>query len=226
MEEISNSLKKSIENNINSINVDLSENIIDNLINNDSLREIPIVKSIVSLTKIGVTVRDYFFLKKVIKFLNKIENIDIIKKQKFLNKIDSTPQLSKRLYESICTILDRFDNEDKAEILGNLFKSLIKEKINLNMFLRLSNIVEKTFIGDLILFRDFHGKNEELFNKSRKYRKKYMEENLANNGLLRPRIEENTYNQKHYNSKPEIKIKEYKITEIGELLIENGFVYD
>jgi len=176
---------------------DLSHNLIETIIKNEntqeiftdvadfsfdqivdsSLKEIPIIKHILSIAKIGISIRDSFLIKKILAFLKGIpkENHDSL--NKFRTRINSDPNYSKKIGEHLIIILDRYDNLTKAEYLSKIFAAYLDEKINLQSFMRLSSSIEKAFIDDLNNLNDYYKKN--LIDVD-----EYILQNLYQSGLV------------------------------------------
>jgi hypothetical protein len=158
---------------------DLSQNLIETIIGNEntqeiftdiadfsfdqivdsSLKEIPIIKHIFSIAKIGFSIRDTFLIKKILIFLKDIPKEKKENLNKFKTKINSDSKYSKKIGEHLIIILDRYDNLTKAEYLSKIFSSYLDEKINLESFMRLSTAIEKVFIDDLNNLNNYYKKD-------------------------------------------------------------------
>lgn len=140
------------ESNISEVVGDGIEISIDSLITDDLLKEIPIVKTVVAISKGVLNVRDYLFLKKVIIFLNEVNEIDLEKRKKFVEEIEKTDKLNEvgvRLME----IIDKTFFEYKAKIIGLLFASFLETRsISQLDFFRLSEMVSGSYESDLRYF--------------------------------------------------------------------------
>jgi hypothetical protein len=224
-DSLGESFRKSLQNKINDINIDFSEAILDTVISDELLKEIPIIKSIVTVAQIGISIKNQFLFKKLLKFLFELNSIPIEERQKFIDKLDNN-NFSKSIYDNLLIVIDRLDNDEKAQIMGKLLKALIYEKIELDMFFRLINILEKVFINDLrILNGHFNDKSNDETRIDNLYKlDDIVKINLANNGLMIPIYGDNSYNAKYTgSSEKKVFIKDYRISNLGELLIENGF---
>ncbi|WP_180904020.1 hypothetical protein, partial [Flavobacterium chungangense] len=69
---------------------DYSEIYIDDLIQNETLKEIPIIKTVVGVIKTGISINKFFFAKKLLSFIREFNSgqIDAEKKDKFQKKIN------------------------------------------------------------------------------------------------------------------------------------------
>ena len=161
-ENISNAFKDSIFKEEHTLNLftDVTDFSLKQLLNSP-LNEVPIIKYIMSIAKVGISIKDGFLIKKMVAFLNESNKIGDDVKEKFKNKIENDAKFSKTIGENLIVILDRYDHLTKAQILAKLFKALIDEKLSHNNFLRLSVSIERTFIEDLLNLNEIYNKNLE-----------------------------------------------------------------
>ncbi len=129
------------------IGVDAGELILDSILDNGVLQDIPILGTIYKIGKAGLGIRDKYFAKKVLKFLFSIKEISSKDRQKFVTELENST--GQRAGETLVILLDRIDNLEKTSILSNLLKAKVEEKISIEKFLRLAAITEKAFINDL-----------------------------------------------------------------------------
>ncbi|WP_031454316.1 hypothetical protein [Flavobacterium chungangense] len=124
---------------------DYSEIYIDDLIQNETLKEIPIIKTVVGVIKTGISINKFFFAKKLLSFIREFNSgqIDAEKKDKFQKKINDDSQFRKKSTEQIMVCLDRFNDVKKALILANLFKAYVEEKISYEKFVFISISMER-----------------------------------------------------------------------------------
>ncbi|KOY87380.1 hypothetical protein AD998_15615 [bacterium 336/3] len=128
---------------------DITESGIDLLIKNEILKEIPIIKSIVGVFKLGISIKDMFFLKKLLRFLNEINDTTLEERANIINKIEQNPQYTHNLGENLILLIDKLDDLDKANIIGKLFKSVLEQRIDIITFQRICHAVNGIFIHDI-----------------------------------------------------------------------------
>ena len=171
MEKIETSLVETIETtDINSINKDLAEVVIDSVLDDGLLKDIPIVNIIVGLGNFGSKIHKGIFIKKVLTFLSNLESTTIEERQNFIQKIESCETYNNKVGEALIMILEKCSDLEKPKIIGKLFKASIKEEIDYQTFLRLCSLIERVHIPDLIHLKSIHnGQNinsvikDELF---------------------------------------------------------------
>lgn len=155
-ENIGTSIVKSIANSgIKEICCDLTEVGIDFLLKDSITKDIPIIGIITNLCSAGLTIRGIIFENKLIRFLLELENIPQQKRIDFVANIQQDKKFEKKVGEHLLLILDRIDDLDKAKILAKLFSAFIESTIDYTLFLRLSSILDKLFLPDLLKLYEY-----------------------------------------------------------------------
>lgn len=183
--------KKSFVDDLSDFTKELAETTLDSVIDNPILQNIPVVQGCIAFYKMGIGIRERHNIKKILQFLNSLSTISLEEKEDFIKKLNSENQ-SEEIFERVLVILDRLDEEEKASILGNLFKLYVYEIITKDKFLRLAAIVEKSYLSDLKAFYkildvydEFQGYDREADKIYSSYEAKI---NLYNLGLLKQLI--------------------------------------
>jgi len=131
---------ESIRELFNSPAADLSGNILD------ALQGIPFGGIVVSAYRTGISISDFLLFKKFASFLNpmngKENEINV-----YLGRL--SPIKQRKLGEYLLSLLLKSDSEEKARIMGFVFKAAVKKHITHEMMLRLVSIVERSFVADL-----------------------------------------------------------------------------
>ncbi len=127
---------------------DVLEMGLDSALQDDLIKNIPIIKWIFIIGKTAINVRDYFLIKKLCHFISGLKDIDKKEKEAFLFTY-SKIEYEKRLGEHIIMILDRYDHLDKASLLSKVFIAFVREEINIDEFFRISSSIEKAYTEDL-----------------------------------------------------------------------------
>lgn len=158
--ELIPSLKKSLFDSTIDIGADLVELPIDLITENEIIKNIPIVGTIVKLGKATSTIRDRHLIKKLVKFIESINNGDIkpenLEKHKEILE-SNTKKLNEEL-ENIIIIIDRQLEIDKTKILGELYKSYISCVINWEDFKNFSDVLERIFLFDIQQLKEIYEK--------------------------------------------------------------------
>lgn len=176
MSEIEKSLNDTIvKSDLTDLAADYSEIVIDSFLSDGVLKDIPIINTLIGLSKTGLAINDYLFLKKILNFLVNIKDIPKKSRENMIAQIEKSEKYQKNVGEAILLIINKLDDLEKPKLIGKIFKAFINEKICYESFLRLSQSIEKVFLPDLSSLVDFSkGKNVDYASQN----------NLFNAGLL------------------------------------------
>ncbi len=157
-ENIETSLINSISSdNIKEIVVDAAELSLDQFLEDGVIKDIPIFGTLYKAFKTTQTIRDAIFAKKLFKFLTQLKDIPQDKRKAFVDKIEEKEGEKVKVGQKLLVIIEQLDDIDKAEIIGNLFCATINEKIEYENFLRLSAMVQRAFLPDLLKIKEGWG---------------------------------------------------------------------
>lgn len=160
--ELIPSFKKSLFDETIDIGTDLIELPIDLIIENEVIKDIPVVGAIVKLGKAAGTIRDIHLIKKLVKFIESINNGDIksdkLEKHKKILEAN-TKKLNEEL-ESIMIIIDRQLEIDKTKILAELYKAYISCIIDWEDFKSFSDVLERIFLVDIYQLKEIYEKED------------------------------------------------------------------
>ncbi len=158
MEKLELSFTSTLKANYSDIGADILEIGIDKLLKDGILKDLPIVNSFIQTAKFGMAIRDRELLKKILIFLNETKSISTNEKIEFLEKYYEGKE--EKFGERLLIILDRIDEIDKTKVIANLYKNTLLEKISKEDFYRLSGIIEKAFLEDLLELSNKEKNNE------------------------------------------------------------------
>lgn len=119
-----------IDSDLSGIPADLLETSIDQYLDEGVLQDIPIVKTFMGLIKTGRNIKDKLFLKKIITFLQNLQDVDVKKRQEMIEEIDGSSQYQLKVGEKLLYILDHCEDYEKASYIAKLFKCFINEQID------------------------------------------------------------------------------------------------
>ncbi|MCD9855727.1 hypothetical protein LUD75_13470 [Epilithonimonas sp. JDS] len=147
------SLVESIKSNgIVKITLDFGEAIIDSNLEDGILKDIPFIGSIINLNKGFMSIQDRIFSKKILSFLFQLKNIPEDKRIKAIQRIDDSKDERIKAGEKIIYLIDKADDHIKAEFIGLLFSEYVRENLTYEEFKKCSEMINKTFLDDLIWF--------------------------------------------------------------------------
>lgn len=140
----SNNLTESVSNEIVSTTVDLgieySELALDDFLADGILKEIPIIKTIYSIGKLGLSVNERYFVKKLLVFLKEFhsQTLDEQKINDFKFRFDTDVKYRNQVTEHLIVYTDSFLSVDKSKVFANLFRAFIYGYFDWNHFIHLS----------------------------------------------------------------------------------------
>lgn len=133
------------------IGTDLLEVSLDQITENEVLKELPIVGTVVRLGRIAISVRDRHLLKSAIIFSQEVKkNTKSEKLEKHRMQLLNNPKKLQEESEYLILYLDRQLEYQKSILYANLYKSYIEiEELDWDDFKELAGIIDALFISDI-----------------------------------------------------------------------------
>jgi hypothetical protein len=138
--KFTNSISNEIINSTIDLGIEYAEINLDEIFSDGILKEIPIVKTLYSIGKIGLSIRERFFVKKLLVFLKEFhsqniseENMETLKK-----RFNSDIKYRDKVTEHIIVFTETFLHIEKSKIHAKLFKSYIEGNFEWSHFIHLS----------------------------------------------------------------------------------------
>src|SRR4030042_3105014 len=103
------------------LSLDFGEIILDNLMKEGLLKEIPFLRSAVAIAKISKNIRDHIFLKKIITFMNKLNEVEKEKIDEFIGQLKKDEEIFNKTGYYLVEIIDKSDETRKIEYIAKLF---------------------------------------------------------------------------------------------------------
>lgn len=146
---------------------DHAEVIVDRILKDGFLKDIPILSTITSVVKTAIAVRDYLLILKLVKFLQGI-NITKEERARFEKNLGDDAQYRRTVGQNLLILIDSLNDVTKADMVAKLFKAYLRDDITYYEFLKFASAVERAFIGDLNgFFNDWSDINrQELYAES------------------------------------------------------------
>lgn len=150
-------IEKTLSSEYTSISENMLEIGLDSILEDGFLKDIPAFNTIISLTKIGLNIKDRMFLKKLLVFLYETQKIPVDKREKLIEEINQSDKYKSKVGEKLVFIIDHADEYKKAQMIGKLFCFVLEGSLSYNMFIRCCESINKTFFPDLQWFlNEFH----------------------------------------------------------------------
>lgn len=129
--EIISSFEKTVFSNCVDVSKEYLEIAIDEVIGNDIFAKIPIVSTLIGIGNIALSLKDLFFIKKTLVFVQKINKMclskeDIIKHKEYL---ESSPIKKIEELEFIMALIDKEIDYKKIEYISILYYSYISKDV-------------------------------------------------------------------------------------------------
>lgn len=123
---------------------------ITSVLHNSVFSRIPVFGWAIDLCIARDDIRSRVFIEKLYKFLSPLQKMDEATKQRFRDKAAASPELQKKLGESIFFALERFNDFDKPVLLSYLVFACADDIITIDELRRLNMAIENAFSDDLI----------------------------------------------------------------------------
>ena len=158
--ELVSSLAETIFDNSSDIGIDFLEIALDEIIENETIKEIPIIGSIVKLSKTAIAINDRRLIKKLLIFTQKINagNIPKEKIEKHRKELEENSKRKQRELEYIIAILDKQIEYEKSNILAKFYMAYLKEHISWERFCCFSDLVDRLVLYDWDLLKEIYDK--------------------------------------------------------------------
>ena len=146
---------------------------IDSILENDSLKEIPIIKTFLSVGKIAKNIRERNLIKNLVIFLNELNsgNIDKEKLNRHKEELRQDHKKAEKELGRVLIILEQTIDNIKSSILGKLYKAYINQEMDWNLFVEFSEITNRLYVNDLsILLLIYNNQLSDTSNRSDLYR--------------------------------------------------------
>lgn len=126
----------------------------------ETCKDVSYVGTLLKLGTVFINIKDWWFTKKLAKFLKASEDIDEETKIQFYSSLSQEDY--KRISAYLIHLLSAAEEEDKAMIMGSVYKARLLNKINNDEMLRLCSIVTRAFLPDLKRLPDYLEENTDI----------------------------------------------------------------
>jgi hypothetical protein len=133
---------------------DAAEAVLDDLMTDGVLKNVPIVGSLVKVAKAGFGISDYMFLKKVARFLYELRDVPEDDRHHFIGEMQADEERKRKVGEALVLLLDRMDDMSKPGLLARGFKAYLQGPITYDVFRRIGFAVDTLFLGFIELIAD------------------------------------------------------------------------
>lgn len=131
---------------------DIGELIIDTALNDSTIKEIPILGSIVGVGKCIKNISDILLAKKLIAFLIPIKDISPEKRANAIKKWEEDKNFRGKVGDTLLGMIQRCDDAVKAVWLSKLFYELVLKRSYSQLFMRAEKVLSSLSVMDVQSF--------------------------------------------------------------------------
>ena len=113
----------------------------------ETCKDIPFVGSMLKLGKVAVNYIEWRYVNKLSKFLESSKEIEEDVVNKYISSL--TQEDYDRISNFLKHLLYTSEEDEKARVMGMIYKARLLDKIDDNMMLRLCSIINNSFLFDL-----------------------------------------------------------------------------
>lgn len=150
MNEVVPKFQDSLFTGLSNVIPDIAELGIDSILNEGTLKNIPVVSVLLGVKNTAQSLHDRNLLRQTLAFIDEFNkgNIDEEKKQKYKKKIEDSPKKAEAELGRVLIILNQTIELDKSKILASIFRAYVNEKIDWKIFCEFSEITRLFFVSD------------------------------------------------------------------------------
>ena len=129
---------------------DITELGIDSLLDDGVFKDLPIVSMQVGVKNTYQNIHDRNLLKQTLTFIKQFNSgsINQEKLNKYRDMLNTDSKKAEKELGRVLIILNSTIDMEKSQMLANLYKSYINEKINWNQFCEFAEIIKMLFLND------------------------------------------------------------------------------
>lgn len=137
---------------LQNVAVSAGELALDSLLDEGLLRDVPILGTLVKVISASATIADRLFLKKLLTFLLKLQDVSPEERARVIADIDNSKEYRTKVGEKLLYIVDTCEDSEIAELVGRVFKYFLQGQINYAEFLKTASVLQRLNIPDFKWF--------------------------------------------------------------------------
>lgn len=165
------------------LGLDYLELSIDSLLDDGLLQEIPIVKTVASVCKVGIGIHERNMILQLFAFIQELNSGSISpeKLRQHKEKLENNPQQFKKELGRITIILNSQIDTFQSKVLASIYSSFLNQEFDWNKFCELSEANRRIFVNDYkVMSRIYWSSQKTLGTHS-----SYQLDRLVSVGLMR-----------------------------------------
>ncbi|WP_069989039.1 hypothetical protein [Massilioclostridium coli] len=224
MDQMIDSLRQSIAKPILEIGADFTEigidSIIDSILDNDILKSIPVVQTLIGVCKVSYHIHERNLMKQTLCFIQGIHDgsISSEKLNSHLSKLDQDPKQAEKELGRVLIILNKQIDGIQSKIAGCFYRAYVNRNISWEKFCELVESNYRMFISDYTKLQEIYEQNNIVIDGSISY----QIDRLVSLGLLRITNHANTVGTTLGDLDNGFTKKHVTITSFGEVFCKYG----
>ncbi|HDX8882019.1 TPA: hypothetical protein RQO64_002352 [Klebsiella oxytoca] len=122
---------------------------VDALLKDETLKSLPLVKTVVSVCNFVGTVRDQALARKILRFINELSELNMQEREQMIDRLNSNDKYAGKVGDTIIELMDKLDYERKPEIAARFFIAYSKELLPYGEFRHCLLALEKVASFDI-----------------------------------------------------------------------------
>lgn len=116
---------------------------LDAALSDGLLKDVPVVSTLISVVKFGLTIRDRLFANNLLKFLRGLRGMPPEDRRDMVARLEADPAYGRRAGEHLIEILVKVDAHRKPEMIAKVFSAYVAGAIDARTLHRLNNAIER-----------------------------------------------------------------------------------
>lgn len=126
-----------------------SEVVIDSVLSDGLLKDIPIISNLVGVYHLKTTISDKIFYNKIVQFYRSFSDVESSSFLQWKSWANENIEDSEKLGTALVLHLDSLNELTKCKLTGHVFKKLIEGKLTMNEFEGFTYIISISSLSDL-----------------------------------------------------------------------------
>ena len=147
---LSLALRNSISEEATNSLTEIAEIGLDSVLDDGLLKDIPVISTAFSLYKIGRSVKERHYVKKLAQFVCALNNgaVDEESREYYKRKLEGNDMQRNQELEYIMVLIDRYISYDKPDMLAKLYLAYLREDILWQEFAMYAEVIDRFLPGD------------------------------------------------------------------------------
>jgi hypothetical protein len=128
---------------------------LDAFIETGVAQHIPIVSTIVGVTKIGLSIHDRIFMKKSLELMAPLSSLKPDERRRMVERLEGDANYGRKVGEHLLELLDRIESVRKPRMISRVFLAYLQNEVDAVMLHRLLYTVERIPIHEISSLRIF-----------------------------------------------------------------------